>query len=307
MYVELLLNRFASLSVCWILVKYRKDKLSFTSLCYFPFNHELDKVQQRYSRVENIEKDRYHQLHFWKRTNLANRNRKYQLAQSKCQLRSRIIDWTYVGTSNQLDKRMRVKHMYDSEIKTYFAKGRMSCLCQWQRFIFQVENRPLTNNSSEHMSKNRSFSNVLIVCKGQTLFETAFTVGRDQMRQASDDKFMQFWFLLWGTDVLQGEQAVKQWLLRRMDIIPVQWNHVLSPGHLSNDEVRCWISLQVRRENWLQADKFQGSSAALSNIYWKVVKRNVWHHLQCWKYRVNEVANGPTTWQPLEDMPYWDR
>ena len=80
--------------------------------------------------------------------------------------------------------------MYDSEIKTYFTKGGMSCLCQ--RFIFWVENSPLTNNSSEHMSKNRSFSRVLIVCKGQTLFETAFTVGCDQMCQASDNKLMQF-------------------------------------------------------------------------------------------------------------------
>ena len=85
---------------------------------------------------------------------------------------------------------MEVKRIYDNEIKTYFTKGGMSCFCQ--RFIFWVEYSPLTDNSSEHMSKNRSFSKVLIVCKGQTLFETAFTVGRDQICQASDDKFMQF-------------------------------------------------------------------------------------------------------------------
>ena len=80
--------------------------------------------------------------------------------------------------------------MHESKTKTYFTKGGMPCLCQ--RFIFWVEDSPLTNNSSKHMSKNRPFSNVMIVCKGQTLLETAFTVGRDQMCQANDDKFMQF-------------------------------------------------------------------------------------------------------------------
>ena len=75
--------------------------------------------------------------------------------------------------------------MYDSEIKTYFTKGGMSSLCQ--RFIFWVKNSPLTNNSSENMGKYRPFSRVLIICEGQTLFETALTVGRDQMCQASDD------------------------------------------------------------------------------------------------------------------------
>ena len=95
---------------------------------------------------------------------------------------------------------MEVKRMYDSEIKTYFTKGGMSCFCR--RFIFRVKNSPLTDDSSKHMSKNRSFSRVLIVCKRQTLFETAFTICRDQMCQASNDKFMQFRFLLRDIDVL---------------------------------------------------------------------------------------------------------
>ena len=101
----LLLNKPVSFAVnCRRLDKNKRDKLSFTCLCYLPFNHELDKVQHRCSRIENIEKDRYHLLHFWGWTDLAYRNRKYQLVQRKWQLYDRIIDWTYVGTSNQLDK-----------------------------------------------------------------------------------------------------------------------------------------------------------------------------------------------------------
>ena len=85
---------------------------------------------------------------------------------------------------------MRMEWMNGSGIKTYFTEGGMSRL--GQRFVFWAENSPLTNNSSEHMSKDRSFARIVIVRKRQALFETAFTVGRNQMYQASDDKFTKF-------------------------------------------------------------------------------------------------------------------
>lgn len=70
----------------------------------------------------------------------------------------------------------------------------MACLNL--RFICWVKNGPLTNNTSKHVSKNRSFANVRIVGKRQTLFETTFTIGRDQMCQAGDDEFTKFRFIL---------------------------------------------------------------------------------------------------------------
>ena len=80
--------------------------------------------------------------------------------------------------------------MYDGDFETHFAKGGMSCF--GQRFIYWVENSPLTNNSSEHISEDRSFMKVGIVSKRQTLLETNIAVRRDQMCQASDDKFTKF-------------------------------------------------------------------------------------------------------------------
>jgi len=70
-----------------------------------------------------------------------------------------------------------MERMYNGGIETYFAKGGVTCLDQ--RFVFWVENGPLTNDSGEHTSKDHSFAGVVIVRKRQTLFETTFTVGRD--------------------------------------------------------------------------------------------------------------------------------
>ena len=80
--------------------------------------------------------------------------------------------------------------MYGRGMETYFAKGSMTCF--GERFVFRVENSPLTNNSSEHICEDRSFASVAIVRKRETLLETAFTIGRDHMCQASDDKFTKF-------------------------------------------------------------------------------------------------------------------
>ena len=80
--------------------------------------------------------------------------------------------------------------MYDGEFETHFAKKGMSRF--GQRFIYWFQNSPLTNNSSEHVSKDRSFTRVGIIGKRQTLFETNFAIGHDQMCQASDNKFTKF-------------------------------------------------------------------------------------------------------------------
>ena len=80
--------------------------------------------------------------------------------------------------------------MNDGVFETHLAKGGMSCF--GQRFIYWTKNSPLTDNSSEHVSEDRSFTRVLIISKRQALFETNFAVSRNQMCQASDDKFTKF-------------------------------------------------------------------------------------------------------------------
>lgn len=83
-----------------------------------------------------------------------------------------------------------MKRTYDHAFETHFAKRCMACF--GQRFFYRVENSPLTNNSSEYISEDRSFKRVGIISKRQTLFETNFAIGRDQMCQASDHKFTKF-------------------------------------------------------------------------------------------------------------------
>jgi hypothetical protein len=83
-----------------------------------------------------------------------------------------------------------MERMYDDAFETHVAKRGMACF--GQRFIYWAENSPLTNNSSEHISEDCSFTRIGIISKRQTLFETNFAIGRDQMCQASDDKFTKF-------------------------------------------------------------------------------------------------------------------
>ena len=83
-----------------------------------------------------------------------------------------------------------MKRIYNDAYETHFAKRCMACF--GERFFYWVENSPLTNNSSKHISEDRSFKRVGIISKRETLFETNFAIGRDQMCQARDDKFTKF-------------------------------------------------------------------------------------------------------------------